>query len=209
MVGNLIVGGHDTTASQIACSLLALLRHPEALGRPSCRPVARRGGRQRDDPIRAEHLGRAAHARRTGRDRRGRTSRRLARVPLVGVDESTSRRVGRSRCVPARTVHRARCAQAAVVRVRRALLPRSGTRSNDARGSGARCRRRGARRPIVSSRPLDVVEWRSVLGRSPASLPVVVDPERYSWGLTPGVTLTRVGGDGPRGRQLRVGRRSE
>ena len=31
MVGNLIVGGHDTTASQIGCSLLALLRHPEAL----------------------------------------------------------------------------------------------------------------------------------------------------------------------------------
>jgi len=32
MVGNLIVGGHDTTASQISCSLLTLLRHPESLG---------------------------------------------------------------------------------------------------------------------------------------------------------------------------------
>jgi cytochrome P450 len=31
MVGNLIVGGHDTTASQISCSLLTLLRHPAAL----------------------------------------------------------------------------------------------------------------------------------------------------------------------------------
>ena len=31
MVGNLIVGGHDTTASQIGCSLLALLRNPDAL----------------------------------------------------------------------------------------------------------------------------------------------------------------------------------
>jgi cytochrome P450 len=31
MVGNLIVGGHDTTASQIACSLLTLMRHPAAL----------------------------------------------------------------------------------------------------------------------------------------------------------------------------------
>lgn len=31
MAGNLIVGGHDTTASQIGCSLLALLRHPDAL----------------------------------------------------------------------------------------------------------------------------------------------------------------------------------
>jgi cytochrome P450 len=29
MVGNLIVGGHDTTGSQIGCSFLALLRHPD------------------------------------------------------------------------------------------------------------------------------------------------------------------------------------
>jgi cytochrome P450 len=28
IVGNLIVGGHDTTASQVGCSLLTLLRHP-------------------------------------------------------------------------------------------------------------------------------------------------------------------------------------
>jgi cytochrome P450 len=31
IVGNLIVGGHDTTASQVGCTLLTLLRHPEAL----------------------------------------------------------------------------------------------------------------------------------------------------------------------------------
>jgi len=31
MVGNLIVGGHDTTASQIGCTLLTLTRHAEAL----------------------------------------------------------------------------------------------------------------------------------------------------------------------------------
>jgi cytochrome P450 len=31
MVANLIVGGHDTTASQIGCTLLTLLHHPEAL----------------------------------------------------------------------------------------------------------------------------------------------------------------------------------
>ena len=31
IVGNLIVGGHDTTASQIGCSLLTLLRSPESL----------------------------------------------------------------------------------------------------------------------------------------------------------------------------------
>jgi cytochrome P450 len=29
MVANLLVGGHDTTSSQIGCSLLTLLRHPE------------------------------------------------------------------------------------------------------------------------------------------------------------------------------------
>jgi cytochrome P450 len=33
MVGNLIVGGHDTTASQVGCTLLTLLRHPDALAR--------------------------------------------------------------------------------------------------------------------------------------------------------------------------------
>lgn len=31
MVGNLIVGGHDTTSGQVSCSLLTLLRHPGAL----------------------------------------------------------------------------------------------------------------------------------------------------------------------------------
>ncbi len=31
MVGNLIVGGHDTTSGQVSCSLLTLLRHPQAL----------------------------------------------------------------------------------------------------------------------------------------------------------------------------------
>jgi len=31
MVGNLIVGGHDTTSGQVSCTLLTLLRHPGAL----------------------------------------------------------------------------------------------------------------------------------------------------------------------------------
>ena len=31
MVANLIVGGHDTTASQLGCTLLTLLRHPDSL----------------------------------------------------------------------------------------------------------------------------------------------------------------------------------
>jgi cytochrome P450 len=33
MVANLIVGGHDTTASQLGCTLLTLLRHPEQTSR--------------------------------------------------------------------------------------------------------------------------------------------------------------------------------
>jgi len=31
MIANLIVGGHDTTTSQLGCTLLTLLRHPEAV----------------------------------------------------------------------------------------------------------------------------------------------------------------------------------
>ena len=39
MVSNLLVAAHDTTASQLACSLLTLLRHPEALERVRNREV--------------------------------------------------------------------------------------------------------------------------------------------------------------------------
>jgi hypothetical protein len=38
MVANLLVGGHDTTASQIGCSLLALLRHADELRRVDDQP---------------------------------------------------------------------------------------------------------------------------------------------------------------------------
>src|SRR5205807_5529992 len=31
MVANLLVGGHDTTTSQIGCTLLTLMRHPDAV----------------------------------------------------------------------------------------------------------------------------------------------------------------------------------
>ncbi len=33
MVANLLVGGHDTTTSQIGCTLLTLMRHPDAVAR--------------------------------------------------------------------------------------------------------------------------------------------------------------------------------
>jgi cytochrome P450 len=38
MVGNLIVGGHDTTGSQIGCSFLALLRNPDEAAPLAGRP---------------------------------------------------------------------------------------------------------------------------------------------------------------------------
>jgi cytochrome P450 len=38
MVGNLIVGGHDTTGSQIGCTFLALLRHPAQAATLAGRP---------------------------------------------------------------------------------------------------------------------------------------------------------------------------
>jgi cytochrome P450 len=44
MVGNLIVGGHDTTGSQLGCTFLTLLRHPdpaaELAGHPELVPHA-------------------------------------------------------------------------------------------------------------------------------------------------------------------------
>lgn len=42
MVANLIVGGHDTTASQLACAMLTLVRHPDA------------AAQLRDDPARSD-----------------------------------------------------------------------------------------------------------------------------------------------------------
>jgi cytochrome P450 len=38
MVGNLIVGGHDTTGSQIGCTFLTLLRHPDQAALVASRP---------------------------------------------------------------------------------------------------------------------------------------------------------------------------
>ncbi len=39
MVANLLVGGHDTTASQIGCSLLTLLTHPEVMAQVRADPA--------------------------------------------------------------------------------------------------------------------------------------------------------------------------
>ena len=40
MVANLLVGGHDTTASQIGCTLFELLGHPETVAELAARPQA-------------------------------------------------------------------------------------------------------------------------------------------------------------------------
>ena len=88
MVGNLIVGGHDTTSGQVSCSLLTLLRHPQALDALRARCIAGRRHRQRDDPLRAEHHHRPENGAGTVRDRRDRTWRRHDGVPRIGVGES-------------------------------------------------------------------------------------------------------------------------
>ena len=43
MVANLLVGGHDTTASQIGCTLLTLLARPDALAEIRSEPAAGSG----------------------------------------------------------------------------------------------------------------------------------------------------------------------
>ena len=40
MVANLLVGGHDTTTSQIGCTLFELLGHPEAVAELAAEPAA-------------------------------------------------------------------------------------------------------------------------------------------------------------------------
>ena len=128
MVGNLIVGGHDTTASQIGCSLLALLRHPEALADLRADPSL--AGAVVNETIRFEPSISVVPRTLVEPVEIGGVERPAGSLVFLS-SASTSRqgrRVGRSRCVPARTVHRARCAQTAVVRIRRrttASAPRS------------------------------------------------------------------------------------
>ena len=76
MVANLIVGGHDTTTSQLGCTLLTLLRHPDEAERVRAAPelVAERG--DRNHPLRAEHLCHPAHCARACRGRWRRRCRR-------------------------------------------------------------------------------------------------------------------------------------
>ena len=88
MVGNLIVGGHDTTSGQVSCTLLTLLRHPETLDAMRADPVVGSRRRRRGDPFRTEHHDRAAYGARADRHRWSRASGRFDGVPGVGVGES-------------------------------------------------------------------------------------------------------------------------
>lgn len=38
MVANLLIGGHDTTTSQIGCTVLTLLTHPESMAEVRAAP---------------------------------------------------------------------------------------------------------------------------------------------------------------------------
>ncbi len=174
MVGNLIVGGHDTTASQIGCSLLALMRHPDSLDdlradpslvgavvsetmrfEPSISVVPRTvvepfeiGGVERGVGT-LVFLSSASTSRET--DMWGDPDVfRPARFTEPGAPKLLSFGSGPHYCLGAAL---ARMTLEAVVLAATAA---------------------GLGDTMQPSTSLDVVEWRSVLGRSPASLPVTV-----------------------------------
>ncbi len=75
MVANLIVGGHDTTASQLGCTVLTLLRYPDETNKVRAAPdlcAERDGGVH---PLRAERRRHPSHRDRTGLGRRCRGCR--------------------------------------------------------------------------------------------------------------------------------------
>jgi cytochrome P450 len=175
MVGNLIVGGHDTTASQIGCSLLALLRHPEALDDLRADPSL--AGAVVNETIRFEPSIAVVPRTLVEPVEIGGVERPAGSMVFL-LSASTSRQADvwgdPDVFRPARFKEAGSpkllsfgsgphyCLGAALARM---------TLEEVVRGAADA----GLGDTIVPSDPsLDAVEWRSVLGRSPASLPVVV-----------------------------------
>ena len=124
LVLNVLVGGVDTTQSQLAHGLRVFAAHPDQWELLAERARARAGGGRGAAPLRADHAVHRAPAARGGRVPRRDVPRRHGRDGLL-VRGQPRRRGGRSRGV--RHHRRARRRQAAHVRRRHPLLPRART----------------------------------------------------------------------------------
>ncbi len=174
MVGNLIVGGHDTTASQIGCSLLALMRHPDSL-----------------DDLRADPSLIGAIVSETMRFEPS-----ISVVPRTVVEPfeigGVERAIGTLVFLSSASTSRETTVWGDPNVFRPARFTEPGAPKLLSFGSGPHyclgaalarmtleevvlaATAAGLGDTIQPSTSLDVVEWRSVLGRSPASLPVTV-----------------------------------
>jgi cytochrome P450 len=171
MVGNLIVGGHDTTGSQIGCTFLALLRHPEQAstlaGRPDLVPHAVEETMRYEPSIPAIP--------RTPTEPVPIGDETVAAGQLLMLSTAAANREPGVWVDPDR-LDLTRFAQPDVPR-----LMSFGIGTHYCLGAAlARMTLEEAVRAVFAETPqpraafdLDAVEWRQVLGRSPVALPVV------------------------------------
>jgi cytochrome P450 len=175
MVGNLIVGGHDTTASQIGCSLLAMLRNPDAFDVLRVDPA--NAGAVVDETIRFEPS-------------IGFVARTLVEPVEIG---GVERPAGTLLLLSSASTSRDAAVWEAPDDFRPLRFTEPGVPKLLSFGSGPHyclgaalarmtlqevalgAARAGLGVTILSSADVDgTVEWRHVLGRSPAALPVAV-----------------------------------
>jgi len=171
MVANLIVGGHDTTGSQIGCTFLALLRHPEQAatlaGRPELVPHAVEETMRYEPSI--------SGIPRTPTEPISIGDETIAAGTLLMLSTAAANREPGAWAEPD-TLDLTRFAQPGVPR-----LMSFGIGTHYCLGAAlARMTLEEAVRAVFVETPqpraafdVDGVEWRQVLGRSPVSLPVV------------------------------------
>lgn len=178
MVGNLIVGGHDTTSGQVSCSLLTLLRHPDVLDALRADPSIARA--VVDEAIRFEPS--ITVVPRTV----------LEPIEIGGIERPVGSMVFLASASASRD--EAVWGDPEVFRPRRFLEPDAPKLLSFGSGPhyclGAALARMtmeevltaaavaGLGDTIVADAPLDgdAIEWRQILGRSPAHLPVTITP---------------------------------
>ena len=173
MIGNLIIGGHDTTGSQIGCTFLALLRHPDQAatlaGRPELVPHAVEETMRYEPSI--------PGIPRTPTDAITIGTETFPAGQLLLLSTAAANREPGVWTEPD-TLDLTRFAQPGVPR-----LMSFGIGTHYCLGAAlARMTLEEAVRAVFVETPqpraafdLDAVEWRQVLGRSPASLPVVFE----------------------------------